>query len=75
VKLFAIEWPQRPTDMLVSKEYKRILLELEQEGVIEVLDARTHLPVPAAKRRKKSGQPTLGNDYLVRSAIAGKPRG
>jgi hypothetical protein len=72
VKLFAIEWPQRRTDMLVSREYKRILLELEQEGVIEVLDARTRLPAPVAKRRKRSGQPTLGDDYLVRLPRTGR---
>ncbi len=64
VSLFAVKWPQRPTDMLVSKEYKRLLLELEQEGVIEILD-ETRLPKPAAKRQKRSGQPTLGDNYLV----------
>ena len=50
---FAIQWPQRATDMLVSKEYKRILLELEQEGMIEVFDAQTRLPAPAAQRRNR----------------------
>ena len=66
VSSFAVQWPQRPTDMLVSKEYKRILLELEQEGTIEVFDARTRSLTPAAQRRKKLGQSTLGNDYMVR---------
>lgn len=66
VATFAREWPQRPHDMLVSKEYKRIILDLEREEAIEVVDRQTFLPAPVAKRRKRLGQPTLGDDYLVR---------
>lgn len=66
VATFAKEWPQRPHDMLVSKEYKRIILDLEREEAIEVVDRQTFSPAPVAKRRKRLGQPTLGEDYLVR---------
>jgi hypothetical protein len=66
VTLFTKQWPQRPTDMLVLKEYHRILLDLESEGLVEVLDGPTHSPQPSTKRRTRLGQPTLGDSYLVR---------
>jgi three-Cys-motif partner protein len=69
VSLFTKHWIERPNDMFVEKEYKRLLLELERDLLLEVIDGRTREPAPAASRRKKGGSPTLGDAYLVRERV------
>ena len=52
--LFLAAWPLRPTDMLVRKEYRELLLELEREGTIAVFDSKTGIEKPAAKRPRNT---------------------
>jgi hypothetical protein len=66
VSLFLDEWPLRPGDLLVEKEYRQLLLSLENEQIIDVLDAETGMPAPAAKRRQRLGETTLSKRYQVR---------
>lgn len=66
VHLFTEEWVRRPTDLMTSDGYRRLLLELEQSGEIQVLDKTGATPVPSDKRRKIRGRTTLGEDYLLR---------
>jgi hypothetical protein len=66
VTLFTKQWIERPEDMFVEKEYKQLLLELERDSKLEVIDRLTDEPIPAAKRRKRAGSPTLGDGYWVR---------
>jgi hypothetical protein len=65
VRFFTEEWVQRPTDFLVDKQYKDLLLALELDELIEVLDQTTGKPKPAS-RRMRSGKPTLADNLLVR---------
>lgn len=65
VKLFKTTWPERPNDMFSTEEYKEALLELEQQGKINVQDEHG-VPRPAEKRRPDKGRPSLGDDYFVR---------
>jgi three-Cys-motif partner protein len=65
-RLFLKDWPLRRTDMFVEKQYREILLALEAEQLIEVIDEKTSDVVPAHKRRKYKGGPTLGERYSIR---------
>lgn len=71
VTLFTQQWIERPDDMFVEKEYKQLLLELERDSQLEVIDEQTQEPVPAVKRRKRAGSPTLGDRYWVRRKCGG----
>jgi hypothetical protein len=51
---------------MTSDGYRRLLLELEQSGEIQVLDKTGATPVPSDKRRKIRGKTTLGEDYILR---------
>lgn len=66
VSVFYEEWTMRPSDMKCEAAYRQALLELENDGKIEVLgkDGRNVIAVEARPRR--SGKPTLGKDYYVR---------
>jgi three-Cys-motif partner protein len=64
VSLFADNWVRRPHDFLIAEDYKKILLEMENEGSIMVLDEKTRLPKPANKRIR-GGKVTLGDVKLV----------
>lgn len=64
VRLFAIEWAERPDDLFSTEEYKQAILELEQEGKIVVLNKNGD-PYPQSKRLRK-GKLTLGETCLVR---------
>jgi three-Cys-motif partner protein len=66
VRLFLNEWPLRPTDMLVAKEYRKLLLDLEAEQCIDVIDPKAGAVLPAERRPKRSGQATLSERYYVR---------
>jgi three-Cys-motif partner protein len=61
-RLFLDEWPRRPADMLVRKEYRELLLELEREQRIRVYDREVGLETPAARRRMN----TLAEHYEIR---------
>jgi three-Cys-motif partner protein len=73
VETFTKRWICEPDDYFRGSDYKRILLELEAEGRIEVLDKQGEKPMPRTKRRiGVGGKPTLGDDYFVRAAGAGR---
>jgi hypothetical protein len=65
VSVFTKDWIQRPSDLLIEKQYKQILLGLEDDGLVEVIDPRTRAPKPPG-RRMKGGAPTLGAKLIVR---------
>ena len=65
-RLFLKSWPLRPTDMLVEKQYRGILLELEARQLIEVVDEKTGTVVAVDDRRKHQGAPTLSDRYSIR---------
>lgn len=66
VRVFTDEWVRRPHDLISSNGYKRILLDLEEHGEIEVLDKTGTEKKPRDKRRKHEGTPTLGADCMLR---------
>lgn len=68
VSVFYQDWVWRPEDMLCVTAYKKALLELETEGMIEILDKDGRNVVSANARKRHKGRPTLGKDYLVRLA-------
>jgi three-Cys-motif partner protein len=65
VSVFTKDWVMRPSDFLIEKQYKQVLLGLEAEGRIEVLDPWTRAPKPL-DHRMKGGAPTLGAKLIVR---------
>lgn len=66
VSVFYDEWTMRPTDMQCEAAYRQALLELENDGKIEVLgkDGKNVISVGARPTRKN--KPTLAKDYYVR---------
>jgi len=66
VRLFTEQWVRRPEDLMTSDGYRRLLLELEERGEIQVLDKSGRTPTPSDKRRKNRGKTTLGEDYVLR---------
>jgi hypothetical protein len=66
VHLFTEDWVRRPTDLMTSDGYRRLLLELEDSREIQVLDKSGNNAVPSDKRRKIRGKATLGEDYVLR---------
>lgn len=70
VRLFTEQWVMRPRDYLRERDYRELLLSLEQEGKIEVLDKSAANVVPVNKRPKRHGKPTLGPDYFVRLRVS-----
>ncbi|MFO1261764.1 MAG: three-Cys-motif partner protein TcmP [Rhodoferax sp.] len=58
------EWVEDPSDMHCTPEYRKVLLELEAEGRIQVLD-KYGAPMPADSRRKIRGKSTLGEQCSV----------
>jgi hypothetical protein len=65
VKLFFVDWVNRPEDYMTEKQYKEILLELEKEGLVDVVDAATGEAKLPAKRMRK-GKVTLGETCALR---------
>lgn len=55
-----------PSDTYSEKVYKRMLMDLEESGDIQVFDKHNAEPCPMEKRRKIKGSATLGNDYWLR---------
>ena len=68
VQTFTEQWVLRPDDFLVGKQYRRILLQMEVDGFIEVLDPKTGRPKPAGQRMK-GGRATLSPSLIVRGRI------
>lgn len=66
VSVFYEEWTMQPTDMQCEAAYRQSLLELENEGRIEVLGKDRRNVVSAAARPNRKGKPTLAKDYYVR---------
>jgi three-Cys-motif partner protein len=64
-KTFTQDWPLRPHDLLVADQYKKVVLDLERDGDIEILDRATGALKPAG-RRLRAGKVTLGESCLVR---------
>ena len=65
VGLFTNDWILRPHDFFRSSDYKRILLGMESEGILEVLAADGVKSKPAASRMRL-GITTLGEKLLLR---------
>lgn len=59
---------QQPANKLCEAAYRRALIELEEDGKVQVLDKQGVNPMPAGMRRKRKGQTTLAKDYYVRLA-------
>ena len=70
IKLFFDDWVNRPDDYMTAKQYKEILLELEQEGIVEVVDPVTALAKLPVKRMR-AGKVTLGETYSIRLSRRG----
>jgi three-Cys-motif partner protein len=66
VRLFTEDWVRRPEDLMTSDGYRRLLLEMEKAGEIQILDKNGTTPMPADKRPKRQGKATLGEYYLLR---------
>jgi hypothetical protein len=66
VSVFYKEWTMRATDMQCEAAYRQALLELEDDGKIEVLgkDGKNVMNVDARPKRKN--KPTLAKDFYVR---------
>jgi three-Cys-motif partner protein len=65
--LFYEEWVLRPSDYFTERDYKRLLLAMEERNLIEVLEPDGKTPAPRNRRRLHKGQPTLASRYLVRN--------
>jgi three-Cys-motif partner protein len=66
VSVFYEEWTIRPTDMQCEADYRQALLELENDGKIEVLGKDRKNVMTAAARPRRNNKPTLAKDYYVR---------
>jgi len=66
VSRFYDDWVKRPDDVQCESAYRKILLELEAEGKIEVLSNDGKNVTGVESRRKFKGKPTLGKDRFVR---------
>jgi hypothetical protein len=67
VSEFTRSWLCRPENPFSEPAYKRMLLELEEDGQLEVYDKTDRRPVPRAKRMRK-GMATIGDDLWVHHA-------
>lgn len=68
VTVFSQQWVLQPDDPFRASDYKRILLNLEAEGLIEVMDKHCRSPAPWESRPKAAGKkPTLGDDYYLQA--------
>ncbi len=70
IKLFTDDRVNRPGDYMTTKQYKEILLGLEEEGLIEVVDSATSLAKLPAKRMR-AGKVTLGETLSIRLSRRG----
>ena len=64
--VFYDEWTMRPTDMQCEAAYRQALLELENDGKIEVLGKDGKNVISVGARPKRKNKPTLAKDYYVR---------
>jgi hypothetical protein len=62
---FTQQWVMRPRDFLTGKDYKRLLIDLERSGDIEVINPKDGLAKSAALR-KRSGKVTLSDALSIR---------
>lgn len=69
VSHFTRALPEQPEVLVAPKHFKQLLLQLEATGHIRVLDKDgSGRPLPAAKRPKREGVPTLGDDFWIVAA-------
>jgi len=66
VSVFYDEWTMRPTDMQCEAAYRQALLELENDGKIEVLGKDGKNVKSAGGRPIRKNKPTLAKGYHVR---------
>lgn len=66
VGAFTEQWVRRPDDFLIGKQYREILLQMEVDGLIEILESKTGRPKPAGQRTR-AGRPTLSPSLIVRA--------
>lgn len=60
VTLFCKDWVDRPEDYMTERQYREIMLELENDGLVDVVDVRTGAARPATKR-VRGGKVTMGD--------------
>ena len=65
VSFFYTELTQQTQNTLSASAYKQAILALEEAGTVEVLD-RTGTTLKARIKRMRKGQPTLGEDLVIR---------
>ena len=69
VSHFTRTLPEQPGVQVAPKHFKQALLHLEATRRLRVLDKDgSGRPLPAAKRPKRQGVPTLGDDFWVERA-------
>ena len=75
VSMFYDVWTMRPNDVECEGSYRQVLLDLEADGLIEVLskDGQTVTGV-RARPRGKGGRPTLSKDRYVRLRNTDRPQ-
>ena len=66
VKLFYDDWVRRPGDFFSESDYRRLLLNMEERMLIEVLDSDGTTPLPRNRRRQPKGQATLAERLWIR---------
>ena len=66
VSTFYKKWTQRADDLQCEGSYRKLLLELEADGKIEVLSEDLKRLMPATSRPRPKGKPTLAKQYYVR---------
>jgi three-Cys-motif partner protein len=59
IRRFVDEWPLRPDDLRVDRDYRDALLELETQGTIQVLKAEEGPVIATSERRRYRGKSTL----------------
>lgn len=67
-EVFYLAWAEEPDDVFSASAYRQALLELEEEGRIEVLDKACKKPYPMKpKGPRRKG--TLAKDYYIRRCL------
>jgi three-Cys-motif partner protein len=66
---FYKDWVRRPDDVQCESSYRKLLLELENEGKIEILTKDGKTVTTATTRPRPKGKPTLSKERLVRLKV------
>jgi three-Cys-motif partner protein len=66
---FYQDWVRRPDDVQCESSYRKLLLELEKQGRIEILSKDGKSVTTAATRPRSKGKPTLSKERVVRLKV------